>query len=215
MIRRRTRRAGRRPRQLRSWRDERATGSHGPAEAPSEPSAFKPGGIRHGLAPGCIRRWAASLVPTRRAILENRLLRPVAHRLADPALWRFRRKPVRSAVAIGLFCGLIVPVGQMPLAVIVALPRRANLIAATSATLVTNPLTFGPIYLLAYRLGGWIVTATAGGSPSVVASTAVGLVCLAILGALLGFAAVDLLWRRRVLARRRGPPAIRRPSRNG
>lgn len=157
------------------------------------------------------RRWLASLVPTRAAILDNRLLRPIAHRLADPALWRFRRRPVRSAVAIGLFCGFIVPVGQMPLAVVVALPRRANLIAATTATLVTNPLTFGPIYLLAYSLGRWLITAIAGGDrPSVVASTVVGLVCMAVLGALLGFATVDLLWRRRIVTRRRRSQASRR-----
>ncbi len=169
--------------------------------------------IREDPAPQRVRRWAASLVPTRRAILENRLLRPIAHRLADPALWRFRRRPVRSGVAIGLFCGLVVPVGQMPLAVVAALPRRANLIAATTATLVSNPVTCGPIYLLAYRLGGSVITAIAGGDrPSAVASTVVGLICMAVVGALLGFATVDLLWRRRIVTRRRASQASRRAA---
>jgi uncharacterized protein (DUF2062 family) len=56
-------------------------------------------------------------------------------------------------VAIGGFFGLLVPFGQIPLAVLAAVLMRANLAAAIVGTFVTNPLTFAPIYYVAYRIG--------------------------------------------------------------
>ena len=34
---------------------------------------------------------------------------------------------------------------------------RGNIVAAVGSTLITNPFTFAPIYLLGYRLGAFIV----------------------------------------------------------
>jgi hypothetical protein len=56
-------------------------------------------------------------------------------------------------VAIGLFFGLLIPVAQIPIAAIFAVLLRANMVVTVASTLVTNPLTFPPIYLLAYRIG--------------------------------------------------------------
>ena len=54
---------------------------------------------------------------------------------------------------VGIFFGLLVPIAQIPLSVGAAIVMRANLPAAVSSTLVSNPLTFAPIYYLAYRTG--------------------------------------------------------------
>lgn len=46
---------------------------------------------------------------------------------------------------------------QIPLSVGAAVLLRANVPAAAASTLVTNPLTFGPLYYAAYRLGHRII----------------------------------------------------------
>lgn len=56
-------------------------------------------------------------------------------------------------LALGIFFGLLVPVAQMPLAAAAAVVLRANLPLAVASTLVTNPVTFGPVYYGAYHLG--------------------------------------------------------------
>lgn len=60
-------------------------------------------------------------------------------------------------MAIGVFFGFLIPVAQIPVAAVVAVWLRGNLIAAVGSTLITNPFTFAPIYLLAYRLGALII----------------------------------------------------------
>jgi uncharacterized protein (DUF2062 family) len=56
-------------------------------------------------------------------------------------------------LAIGVFFGLLIPVAQIPFAATLAVLARANLPVAVASTLVTNPVTFGPVYYGAYRLG--------------------------------------------------------------
>jgi uncharacterized protein (DUF2062 family) len=41
----------------------------------------------------------------------------------------------------------------MLLAVLIAIPLRANVLAACATTFYTNPLTFIPLYMLAYTIG--------------------------------------------------------------
>jgi hypothetical protein len=52
-----------------------------------------------------------------------------------------------------MFYGILIPVGQIPLAAGSAVVLRANIPAAVVSTLVSNPVSFGPIYYCAYRLG--------------------------------------------------------------
>ena len=56
-------------------------------------------------------------------------------------------------VALGIFFGLLIPVAQIPVSAAAAVMLRANLPMAVASTLVTNPVTFGPVYYGAYRLG--------------------------------------------------------------
>ena len=81
--------------------------------------------------------------------------------LHHPRLWHLTRRGVALGVAIGIFFGLLVPVGQILFAAACAVFLRANLPAAAVSTLVTNPFTFAPIYFAAYRLGHWLL----GGEP--------------------------------------------------
>jgi len=52
-----------------------------------------------------------------------------------------------------VFFGFLIPLAQIPASAVLATVLRANLPAAMASTLVTNPVTFGPVYYVAYKLG--------------------------------------------------------------
>jgi uncharacterized protein (DUF2062 family) len=79
-----------------------------------------------------------------------RWMQPV---LGHPRLWHLHRRSVAMGVAVGLVTGLIPGPVQMLLAMVIAIPLRANVPAAAAATWYTNPFTFIPLYLLAYQIG--------------------------------------------------------------
>lgn len=92
-------------------------------------------------------------LPSREQIHGNRWLRWLTPHLSHPRLWHFSRRGVAVGVALGVFFGLLIPIAQIPFAAGTAILLRANVPAAVGSTLVTNPLTFAPIYVLAHRLG--------------------------------------------------------------
>ncbi|MBW7861150.1 MAG: DUF2062 domain-containing protein [Rhodocyclaceae bacterium] len=164
-------------------------------------------------------------LPTRESIKQNRLLRWLGPRIHDPLLWHVNRNSVARGVAIGAFFGLMVPVAQIPAAAIVALALRANLWIAAVATLVSNPFTYGPIYIFAYRLGSRVLPASGGPGPAVqdghVSTTLhwlteslqwltgiggpliLGMFIMAVTAATVSYFGVLLAWRARVVLKRR------------
>lgn len=168
-----------------------------------------------------MKRW----LPTREQLKRSRWLAPLAHHLEDERLWHMERGSVARAVAIGLFFGLILPVAQFLFAVGCAIWLRGHVAVAAGATLITNPLTFAPVYWLAHRLGSALLgrdadaaeqeaqvveaqteaaAATQGWLHSawdVIAGAGaplvLGLAVMAVVGAALGFTLVWLLWRPR------------------
>lgn len=125
-------------------------------------------------------------------------------------------------VALGVFFGLLVPIAQIPLSAAAAVLMRANVPAAAS-TLVTNPVTFGPIYYAAYHLGTWVTGQEARPKALEKSQAAVDeenlgiwqrlralgfplLVGLAIAATLMGLASyglISLAWYLRVMRKRR------------
>jgi uncharacterized protein (DUF2062 family) len=99
--------------------------------------------------------WCRRNLPTRESMEQNRLLRPVAHRVLAPELWRFTRRSVPRGVALGMVAGILFPVAQIAIAAIFALPFRANVPAAALTTFITNPFTTPFIFVLAYQIGRW------------------------------------------------------------
>ena len=65
------------------------------------------------------------------------------------------RRSVPRGVALGLFVAVIIPVMHTVVAAIFAIPTRANVAVAAVTTLIVNPLTIGPMYYAAYRIGSW------------------------------------------------------------
>ena len=111
-----------------------------------------------------IRRKLRARLPTPESIREHRWLQWCAPVLSHPRLWHLHRRAVALGVAIGLVTGLIPGPVQMLLAALIAIPLRANIPAAIFTTLYTNPLTFVPLYILAYNIGGLV---TGGSTPLV------------------------------------------------
>ncbi|WP_248595486.1 DUF2062 domain-containing protein [Candidatus Accumulibacter phosphatis] len=105
--------------------------------------------------PAMLERWRA-LIPTREQIGSNRWLRWLAPYLGHPKLWHWSRRGVALGVGIGVFFGLLIPIAQIPFAAAAAVILRANLPAAAASTLVTNPITFAPVYFAAYKIGAWV-----------------------------------------------------------
>ncbi|MDS4013933.1 MAG: DUF2062 domain-containing protein [Candidatus Accumulibacter sp.] len=104
-----------------------------------------------------MRAYLKKLLPGREAIRNNRWLRPFVAALLHPRLWHLNRHSAASAVAVGLFCGLIPGPFQMFGAALGVLACRANLPLALLVTLYTNPLTIVPLYLLAYQIGRLLI----------------------------------------------------------
>lgn len=92
-------------------------------------------------------------MPSEEKLRTQRGLRWLAPLLRRPALWHLSRRRVAMGAAIGVFCGFLLPLAQIAGAAVLAVFLRANLPVAAVATLVTNPVTFAPVFVLAYRTG--------------------------------------------------------------
>ena len=162
-------------------------------------------------------------IPSRAQISRNRWLAWLGPWLDQPKLWHWSRRGVAMGVAVGVFFGLLVPVAQIPLSVGAAMVLRVNVPAAVASTLVSNPLTFAPIYYGAYRLGIWVTGEKAVAKDLEVVGTeeientlslwqriaalgkplVVGLGITAVLMGLLSYAVISLVWRWRTVSKRR------------
>jgi uncharacterized protein (DUF2062 family) len=155
-------------------------------------------------------------VKGREDILKSRMLRPFAHLFAHPSLWHLNRRSVPRGLALGVFVSFILPVGQFALAALLAVPLRANVPLSAAATLVSNPLTFGPIYYAAYKTGEFLLRAPAPDETRQAATsyaaqlldvsgpTAIGLLVFACVCSPIGYAVGALLWRWKLVRRWKG-----------
>jgi len=157
--------------------------------------------------------WVKRHVPTQESVQRNRLLRPFARPLSNPALWRLHRRSVPRAVALGLGVGVIVPLMHVPIAAILAIPARANVLISALVPLLLTPF-YPALYYAAYRVGRWelrhdrgvVDAATAqqvtGGLQRILfwlhhasGPIALGILTLAIAIAVCGYALTAIIWR--------------------
>lgn len=82
-------------------------------------------------------------LPTPEAVQRSRWLRWMGPAILHPRLWHLSRRGLALGIALGVFFGLLIPIAQIPLSVG----------AAVASTMVSNPLTFGPLYYVAWRIG--------------------------------------------------------------
>ena len=101
--------------------------------------------------------WYQRWIPTEEKLRQSRWLAWLAPWLGRPSLWIWSRHGVALGVALGVFFGMLVPIAQIPASAIAAVVLRANLPAAAASTFVSNPITFAPVYYLAYQLGNVVL----------------------------------------------------------
>jgi uncharacterized protein (DUF2062 family) len=162
-----------------------------------------------------LRRWLPSphTVRTHRAL---RWLGPVLH---QPWLWHLGGHEVAVGAACGIFFGFLVPVGQIPLAALLTYALRGNLAIAVVTTFVSNPFTYVPIYVLAYRLGASLlgvaverdlITRLSADPMALIDALgqmgpplALGLALFAVVGASLAYVTIQSVWQSAQLWRAR------------
>lgn len=165
-----------------------------------------------------MRQRLRRLIPTRQQIHDNRWLRWLGPHHGHPRLWHFSRRGVAVGLALGVFFGLLIPIAQIPFAAGTAVLLRANVPVAIGSTLVTNPVTFAPIYVFAHHLGELLLGAEETEAVDTVAPAVetgekgwwrtswenvlglgkpllLGLSILAVMGGILTYATIMLFWR--------------------
>ena len=163
--------------------------------------------------PHWTQRWKAS-VPTRDMLAAHPWLKPIAHCVLDPQLWRMRSEPVARGAAIGVFWAFAIPFAQIVAAVGHSVWWRANIPVAAGITLITNPLTVGFWLWLAYQTGSLLMdsppAAPRAEGESVMAWMAsfggpaiLGMAIFAVAGAAIAYVGVKLAWRARIWFKRR------------
>jgi len=159
-----------------------------------------------------LMRWLRHHIPTRERIEQIRWLRPVAHIVLDPPLWRFTRRSVPRGVALGMSTGILVPPLHFPASAVLAFPLRANIPSAAATAVLVNPVTAGVYWYLGYKLGHWLLgsnrhvaaEASAAGVPHswlhwlfniVGPATLTGILIVTVACAALGYLLAALGWR--------------------
>ncbi len=135
-------------------------------------------------------------------------LSPVRHLLQNPAYWGIRRKTVVPGFALGLFVAFTPIPAHTLLAIALALVLKVNIPATIIGTLLMNPLTFLPMFLLEYRVGLFLLGVEpqpfqpqlslewlTHGFLSVWQPLLLGSVLCGALASLTGYIGLDLLWR--------------------
>jgi uncharacterized protein (DUF2062 family) len=172
------------------------------------------------------RAWIRHHIPSRETVDSYRVLRPFAKQLRHPELWHFNARSVPRGVALGLGVGVIIPFMHVIIAVLLAIPVRANVAIAGAFTLVVNPLTIPPMYYAAYRIGSWELRHDALGSDPAAAQQAsselgrmlfwlhhasgpiaLGILTIALSAAIGGYILSALIWRGWAHLRARGGEA--------
>lgn len=99
------------------------------------------------------RKFFKKYLPSNHSVRENRFLRIFGPLLRHHNLWHLHRRSVAGGVAVGLITGLIPGPVQIFSSAVFAIIFRVNLPVAILTTFYTNPFTFIPLYLLAYKVG--------------------------------------------------------------
>lgn len=156
--------------------------------------------------------WAQRNMPTREQMERSRF---VPNRVLRSELWRFTRRSVPRGVALGMLVGIIVPFAQIIFAALFCMPVRANVPVAALTTFVTNPFTTPFIWLVAYKVGAWLLHVDAMTVVQPVARTmqqtefdhmlqwltgatlvtAFGLVIIAVISAAVSYLVTSFVWR--------------------
>jgi hypothetical protein len=152
--------------------------------------------------------------PNREKIKAIKALEFLGDKLHRPNLWHLNRRSVSMAFAIGLWAMYTPPLPwQMAIAGVLAIYFNANLPISVALVWITNPVTWLPMYYVAYEVGSLVLGRGTFqfeqfshlfsiekvwelGAPLLL-----GCFILMNTGAVLGYTVTQYFWRRSVLHR--------------
>lgn len=151
-------------------------------------------------------------LPDPHKIINSKSLRIFGNLLLEPNLWHLNRRSVSMAFLVGLFFMWMPVPSQMILAAGAAILLHSNLPLSVALVWITNPVTMGPMFYVAYLLGNWML----GSAPSDLQFEAsydwisnqmliiwkpflLGCFTMAVSNAVIGYVGIRLLWRLRVV----------------
>ncbi|BBL76273.1 DUF2062 domain-containing protein [Methylomagnum ishizawai] len=150
-------------------------------------------------------------LPDPKKIKEIKALEFLGDKLHSPNLWHLNRHSVARAFAIGFWAMYTPPLPwQQVIAAVLAIYFNANLPIAVALVWITNPLTWLPMYYLAYKVGTLAMGMDSFGFDQfselfsiekvleLGAPFLLGCFILMNLGGVLGYFGVQCLWRRSV-----------------
>ena len=172
------------------------------------------------------RNKLLKFMPHPKHITGNPMIQRLGPRLQDPGIWHINRRSVSGAVAVGLVCAFIPVPFQMFLAAIGAILFRVNILIAVPMVWLSNPVTMPPLFYFCYKVGVWILGSPerdfhfelsfewlANGLLLIWQPFLLGCLVVGAASALLGYAAVRLLWRYEVTRKMKLRDQRRPPSR--
>ncbi len=154
------------------------------------------------------RRFFRKFALKRHELSERWFMTPFRHMLHDHRLWGIRRKTVVPAFSLGLAVAFLPFPGHFLAAALAALALRVNIPVAAFTTLLVNPVTVGPLFYFCYLVGAALLRIEPGPFSfelsldwmanvfmSVWLPLSLGCVLVGSIAALIGFIALDGLWR--------------------
>lgn len=152
------------------------------------------------------RRLIRRYLPPAHEVRKHPHLQIFGNRLRQPNLWHLNRYSVAGAVAWGFFVAFLPVPFQMVIAALGALILSVNLPVSVAMVWISNPVTWLPLYLPAYKLGAKILgdAVTPPGTINLewlldhFGPLLLGCLIIGVLGAALCWLAVMGFWRRHV-----------------
>ncbi len=155
-----------------------------------------------------LRTFIKRHLPERHVFQDHRHLRFLGILLHDPNIWHLNRHSSAGGVSVGLFCAFIPLPVQVLIAAAAAILLRVNLPLAVVFAFITNPLTFTPLFFLAYTIGSSLLNVPVKNIAfefsflwfsetfiHIWEPLVLGCAILGTLSAAAGYTAVRLLWR--------------------
>jgi len=103
------------------------------------------------------KKFLKRFIPKPETLKAHPHLRHFGETLHNPNLWHLNRRSAAGAVAVGIFCAWLPIPFQMLLAATIAILFSVNLPISVSLVWISNPLTMGPLFYTAYRLGAFLL----------------------------------------------------------
>lgn len=160
-----------------------------------------------------VKRFIKRYMPDEDKIKSSRSLRLLSPLLSNSRLWRFNRRCVARAFAVGLFCAFLPIPMQMLVAAFIAIVVNANIPISVGLVWFSNPITIPPIFYFTYKVGAAILQQPALTKTNFKFSVEwfashfaqiwqpliLGSLICGTLAAAIGFVLVHRLWRRHII----------------